>query len=99
MRYVSTREAAPILKFEDVVLTGLARDGGLYVPEVWPQFSAEQLRAMQGLTYSETAFQIMKPFVDGAVDDVSLKSIIYHAYDGFSHVDVAPLRQLEKDLF
>ena len=96
---MSTRGVAPILRFEDVVLTGLARDGGLYVPEVWPQFSVEQLRAMQGLAYSEIAFQIMKPFVDGAVDDVALKSIIDDAYDGFSHVDVAPLRQLEEDLF
>ncbi len=96
---MSTRGAAPILKFEDVVLTGLARDGGLYVPEVWPEFSAEQLRAMQGFSYSEIAFQIMKPFVDGAIDDIALKSIIDHAYGGFSHPEVAPLKQLEKDLF
>ena len=96
---MSTRGSAPILQFEDVVLTGLARDGGLYVPEVWPQFSVEQLQGMQGLAYSEIALQIMKPFVDGAVDDVDLKSIIDHAYEGFSHADVAPLRQLEKDLF
>ena len=99
MRYVSTRGRAPILKFEDVVLTGLARDGGLYVPEVWPQFSAEQLRAMQGLSYPEIAFQIMKPFVGGAIDDVALKSIIDRSYEGFSHPEVAPLRQLEKELF
>ena len=99
MRYVSTRGAAPVLEFEDVVLAGLACDGGLYVPEEWPQFSAGRLRAMQELTYSEIAFQIMEPFVDGAVDDVALKSIIDHAYDGFSHVGVAPLRQLDKDLF
>ena len=99
LRYVSTRGTAPILKFEDVVLTGLALDGGLYVPEVWPRFSAEQLRAMQGLSYSQIAFQIMKPFVDGAIDDVALQSIIDHAYEGFSHPEVAPLRQLEKNLF
>ena len=96
---MSTRGAAPILKFEDVVLTGLARDGGLYVPEVWPQFSAAQLRAMQGLSYPEIAFQIMKPFVVGAIDDVALKSIIDRSYEGFSHPEVAPLRQLDKELF
>ena len=99
MRYVSTRGAAPVLEFEDAVLAGLARDGGLYVPEEWPQFSADQLRAMRGLSYADIAFQIMQPFVDGAIDDASLKTLIDESYDSFSHAAVAPLQQLDDNLF
>ena len=99
MRYVSTRGAAPVLEFEDAVLAGLARDGGLYVPEKWPQFSADQLRAMRGLSYADIAFQIMQPFVDGAIDDEALKALIDESYDSFSHDAVAPLQQLDDNLF
>jgi len=99
LRYVSTRGAAPVLEFEDVVLAGLARDGGLYVPEEWPQFSADQLRAMRGLPYADIAFQIMQPFVDCAIDDAALKTLIDESYDSFSHDAVAPLRQLDDNLF
>jgi threonine synthase len=96
---VSTRGAAPVLEFEDAVLAGLARDGGLYVPEEWPQFSADQLRAMRGLSYADIAFQIMQPFVDGAIDDAALKMLIDESYDSFSHEAVAPLQQLDDNLF
>jgi len=96
---VSTRGAAPVLEFEDAVLAGLARDGGLYVPEKWPQFSADQLRAMRGLSYADIAFQIMQPFVDGAIDDEALKALIDESYDSFSHDAVAPLQQLDDNLF
>jgi threonine synthase len=99
LRYVSTRGAAPVLEFEDAVLAGLARDGGLYVPEEWPQFSADQLRAMRGLSYADIAFQIMQPFVDGAIDDAALKMLIDESYDSFSHEAVAPLQQLDDNLF
>jgi threonine synthase len=99
LRYVSTRGAAPVLEFEDAVLAGLARDGGLYVPEKWPQFSADQLRAMRGLSYADIAFQIMQPFVDGAIDDEALKALIDESYDSFSHDAVAPLQQLDDNLF
>ncbi len=99
MRYVSTRGTAPVLEFEDAVLAGLARDGGLYVPEEWPQFSAVQFRAMRGQPYADIAFQIMQPFVDGAVDDDTLKSICDESYNGFSHDAVAPFQQLDDNLF
>ena len=99
MRYVSTRGTAPVLEFEDAVLAGLARDGGLYVPEEWPQFTAEQFRAMRGLPYADIAFQIMQPFVDGAIDDDTLKSISNDSYNSFSHDAVAPLQQLDDNLF
>ncbi|MBR1945890.1 MAG: threonine synthase, partial [Alphaproteobacteria bacterium] len=61
MKYVSTRGKAPAIEFEDVLLAGLAPDGGLYVPEAYPQFSKEQLRKMRSLTYPELAAEIMAP--------------------------------------
>ena len=62
MRYISTRGQAPALSFEEVVLTGMASDGGLYVPETLPEFSKEELADMAGLSYAEIAFRVMKPF-------------------------------------
>ena len=63
MNYVSTRGAAPILAFDDVLLTGLARDGGLYVPEAWPEFSPAEIATWKNLSYSDLAFHIIAPFV------------------------------------
>ena len=61
MRYISTRGNAPVLSFEEAMLTGLARDGGLYVPETIPQMRAEDIRALRGLSYEEVAFSVMRP--------------------------------------
>ncbi|MDG1858150.1 MAG: hypothetical protein P8I94_03540, partial [Emcibacteraceae bacterium] len=63
MKYVSTRGEAPTLSFEEVLLTGLARDGGLYLPETWPTFSADEISAMRGMSYQEIAFKVMSPYV------------------------------------
>ncbi len=93
MKFISTRGKAPALGFEEVVLTGLATDGGLYVPETIPQFSAEEIAAMRGLPYNELAFKIMAPFVDGAVSDHDLKDIIDRSYATFRHSAIAPLVQ------
>ena len=76
MRYISTRGQAPVLEFEDVLLAGLARDGGLYVPEDWPQLSADDLRGLSGAPYTEFAFRVMQPFVGGAIADDDLRRII-----------------------
>ena len=57
MRYISTRGAAPTLAFDEVLLAGLARDGGLYVPETWPTFTHDELRSMRGLSYVDLAVQ------------------------------------------
>ena len=97
MRYISTRGEAPVLGFEDVLLAGLARDGGLYVPEDWPEFSEFEIDAFAGRPYGEVAFEIMKPFVAGAVADRDLAAMIADAYAGFDHPAVAPLRQLDAD--
>src|SRR6056297_2956423 len=94
MRYISTRGTAPALTFEDAMLSGLARDGGLYVPETIPQMSAEDIRALHGQSYEETAFRVMRPFVgDGFTDEV-FADLIAQAYAGFEHGARAPLVQL-----
>lgn len=93
VKYISTRGQAPELSFEDVVLTGLASDGGLYVPDRLPQFSAKEIAGWAGLSYEELAFRIMSPFVAGAVPDAQLKDIIARSYSGFRHPATAPLVQ------
>jgi threonine synthase len=95
MRYVSTRGEAPALGFDDVLLTGLARDGGLYVPVAWPRFKAEDWKALRGLPYVEMAARIMAPFVDDALDEQTLTDLLADAYAGFDHDAVAPLKQLD----
>ncbi|WP_341895613.1 threonine synthase [Ferrovibrio terrae] len=93
MRYVSTRGQAPDLDFEGVLLAGLASDGGLYVPQSWPQFSAADWRAMRGLSYAEIAFRVIKPFIGGSIPDAELQRMIAEAYATFGHKAVVPLRQ------
>jgi threonine synthase len=94
VRYISTRGAAPALAFDDVLLTGLARDGGLYVPESWPRFSPGELREFSGLPYHEVAYRVMAPFVQGAIDLGVFQRIVTETYRGFDHAAVAPLVQL-----
>ena len=95
MRYVSTRGEAPVLGFDDVLLTGLARDGGLYVPAEWPRWTAEEWKSLRGLSYVEMAARVMAPFVDDAVHEDALLDILADAYAGFDHDAVAPLKQLD----
>jgi threonine synthase len=99
MRYISTRGRAPALSFEEVVLTGMASDGGLYVPETLPQFSRDELAEMAGLSYAEIAFRVMKPFVNGEIDDATFRSIVTEAYATFNHDAVVPLKQLDANHF
>jgi len=94
VRYVSTRGEAPVLGFEDVLLTGLARDGGLYVPESWPEFSAAEIKAMAAKSYREIALDVMMPFVGDAVERSAMAAMIDGAYDSFDHRAVVPLRQI-----
>lgn len=94
MRYISTRGNAPTLNFEEVVLTGLAPDGGLYVPETIPRFSHAEFAAMAGLPYTEIAFRVMKPFVGGAISDADFRRIVEATYASFNHDAVVPLKQL-----
>ena len=96
MHYVSTRGAEARLNFEAVTLAGLAPDGGLYVPESWPQLSQDEIRGLAGLSYVETAVRVMRPFIGGALSDDELRSMCALAYGRFSHRAVAPLAQLDE---
>ena len=96
MRYISTRGSAPTLDFRDVTLAGLAKDGGLYLPESWPSFSAAQIAAMQGLSYVETAVAVMLPFVEGTLSEADLRTLCTQAYGRFAHAAVVPLAQLDE---
>ena len=99
MRYISTRGQAPARDFADVLLSGLAEDGGLFVPETWPHFSPSDWRAMRGLSYAQLAARVMQPFVSTAIPFAVLQSICHDAYANFGHPAVAPLVQLETHLF
>ena len=99
MRYRSTRGTAPTLGFDDVLLTGLARDGGLYLPESWPRFSAETLRSLRGKPYAELATAVMQPFVAGSAIEEEFPRIVAETYEVFDHSAVTPLKQLDADLW
>ncbi len=99
MRYISTRGTAPILSFEEAMLTGLARDGGLYVPETIPTLTAEQIVAMGGQSYEEVAFTVMRPFIGDTFTDAEFRDLIAKAYAGFGHDARAPLVELAPNHF
>jgi len=99
VRYISTRGAAPALDFDDVLLTGLARDGGLYLPETWPSLSADEIRKMRGLSYAEVAARVIRPFVEGSVIADRLPRLIDAAYRSFRHDAVTPLVQIGPNLW
>lgn len=94
MRYQSTRGQAPELGFDDVLLTGLARDGGLYLPTEWPKRSAAEWTAMRGLSYAELAAQVIRPFVVGSTVETDISAVTRDAYASFTHPAVAPMVQL-----
>lgn len=97
MKYVSTRGNAPVLAFDDVVLAGLARDGGLYLPETWPRLSAQELKALSNLDYPTLATRIIAPFAVPAIHESDLHAVAVEAYENFDHPQVAPLKSLGTD--
>ncbi|WP_343116008.1 threonine synthase [Ostreiculturibacter nitratireducens] len=99
MRYISTRGAAPELTFSEAMMTGLARDGGLYVPAEVPVMAPEDIAALAGLSYEEAAFRVMRPFVGDSFSDEEFRAIIGRAYEGFRHDARAPLVQLGPNHF
>ena len=94
MKYISTRGNAPVLNFEEAMLTGLARDGGLYVPETIPMMKNRDIVALAGLPYEEIALRVMEPFVGDSFSNEDLGDAIQTAYSGFGHAARAPLVQL-----
>jgi len=99
MNYISTRGTAPVLTFGGAMMTGLARDGGLYLPETIPTFTADAIAAFAGLPYEEVVFRIIRPFTGDTFDDEELRALIEAAYAGFVHPARAPLVQMGPNHF
>ncbi len=94
MKYVSTRGAAPVLDFEETMLTGLARDGGLYVPAAWPVLSLDEIAGFAGQPYEAVAEAVMRPFIGDAFGEQEFRDIIARAYANFGHIARCPLVQI-----
>ncbi len=99
MRYVSTRGEAAPLDFVEVMLAGLARDGGLYVPESWPRLSPDEVAGFAGRPYAEVATDVICRFTGGSISDVDLARMAQEAYGTFRHPATVPLVQLSPGLF
>ncbi|MGZ3312996.1 MAG: threonine synthase [Caulobacteraceae bacterium] len=99
MRYVSTRGQSPAIGFWDAVLAGLAPDGGLYIPEAWPRFEAEEIAAFAGRPYAEVAAAVIGRFAGADIAPAELLEMTKAAYATFTHPAVAPVKQLDCDLF
>jgi len=99
MRYISTRGAAPSRSFADVLLTGLAPDGGLYMPEAWPRFDASEMARFSGARYAEAAHTVLSCFAGDSISDADLRVDIEAAYAAFEGRDVAPLVEIDRNLY
>ncbi len=99
MKYISTREQSPARTSEEAMLSGLARDGGLYVPETWPTLSPDEIAGFAGKSYEEIAFAVMKPFIGDTFTDIEFLEIIHKAYASFNHIAKCPLKQLDENHF
>jgi threonine synthase len=99
MQFVSTRGSTPALAFDEVLLTGLASDGGLYLPAEWPAFGGQSWRRLARLGYVGLAREVLRPFLQGSVVEPELEALLQQAYASFGHQAVAPLKQLDRDLW
>ena len=99
MQYVSTRGQAPVLSFDQALLTGLATDGGLYVPDDWPQIPPASLAALSGRSYAEIAMAVVAPFIGDTIARPVLQQMVDDTYAGFDHAAVAPLQQVDHRLW
>jgi threonine synthase len=99
VRYVSTRGEASELGFEEALLTGLARDGGLYVPKTWPRLMPEEIAAFAGKPFAEIATAVLEPFIGTAIAREELLALARDAYARFGHPAVTPLVQLGRNLW
>jgi len=99
VKYISTRGTAPELTFDEVLLAGLARDGGLYLPKAWPHFSLDTIKSFKGKPFADVAAEIMAPFVGECLTDAELKAMCREAYGEFSNDAVTPLVPLGKDVW
>lgn len=99
MRYVSTRGESVASDFEQVLLAGLARDGGLFTPEAYPRVGPDAIRALSGRRYSEAAHRLIAPFVGDSIPEADLSAMLADAYATFHHPSAAPLVQIDDNLF
>jgi threonine synthase len=99
VKYVSTRGRAPVLSFDDALLAGLAADGGLYVPEAWPQLSKAEIQALRGISYDELTARVCRPFLSGGATEAAFPDLARDAFSRFDHPAVAPLRQIGPGLW
>ena len=99
MRYVSTRGQAPAIGFWDAVLAGLAPDGGLYIPETWPTFTAVEIAAFAGKPYAEVAAAVIGKFAGSEIAPAELLAMTTEAYATFTHAAVTPVKELYPNLF
>jgi threonine synthase len=99
VQYVSTRGSAPPSGFAEVMLAGLARDGGLYVPDTWPRLEPATIAGFAGKPYAEVAVEVIRLFIDDSVSTADLARMAREAYGNFRHPAVAPLAQLGVNTF
>ncbi len=99
MHYISTRGAAAQLDFAEATLAGLATDGGLYVPTEWPVFSPDRIRQLRGLSYVDLGCAVLAPLTAGCLDPSTLKTLLTAAWRDFDHAAIAPLKQLDSELY
>jgi threonine synthase len=99
LQYISTRGEAPRLGFEEVLLAGLARDGGLYMPAIWPSLSPQSIAEFAGEPFADVAAYLLQPFVGASLARTDLIGIAREAYARFSHPAVTPLRQIDRNLW
>ena len=98
INYISTRGKAPQQDFIGVLLSGLASDGGLYIPDLWPQINQDQMKGMLGAPYSKIAHQVTAPFVGNTIPAEVMEQILQEVYeDAFAHSAVAPLVQIDSN--
>jgi threonine synthase len=99
LKYISTRGEAAPLTFTQTLLAGLAPDGGLYLPQDYPRFSEDQIASLSGKSYAAAAEAIIAPYASGDIAASALRGMIEAAYAGFRHPAIAPLVQLDDNLF
>jgi threonine synthase len=99
VNYVSTRGESPSSGFAEVMLAGLAGDGGLFVPDSWPRLEPRAISALAGRSYAEVAVEVIRPFAGNSVTDADLARMAREAYGNFRHPAVAPLSQLGANAF
>src|SRR5437868_9326461 len=98
LRYVSTRGEAPACNFAEILLAGPAPDGGLYMPQAWPKFSADEIASLAACSYAEAAHRVLSRLVDSFSDE-DLRADVDAAYTGLDTPAIAPLRQLSENRY